>query len=52
VGEDPVDEAQPFTFRDRYPVLKLVELPDNPWDVPAGSPQQEHFDRLRIAKAG
>lgn len=52
LGDDPLDEAQPFTFRDRYPVLKLVELPDDPWAVPAGSPQQEHFDKLRLARAG
>ena len=46
LGDDPVDEAEPFTFRDRYPVLRLVELPDDPMAVPAGSPQQERFDKL------
>lgn len=50
VGDDPVDEARPFSFRERYPVLNLVDLPESPYDVPPGSPQQERYDQLRAAR--
>lgn len=47
VGEDPGGGPMPFEFRKRYPILKRVELPEHPYDVPAGTPQQVFFDRLR-----
>ena len=47
VGEDPEGHPLPFLFKDRYPVLKRVELPAHPYDVPPGTPQQEFFDRQR-----
>lgn len=51
VGDDPKGTPQPFTYQDRYPVLKRVELPKNPYDVPAGTAQQEMWDRLRRNRA-
>jgi hypothetical protein len=51
LGEDPEDAyPHPFEFKKRYPVLKRVDLPDHPYDVPPGTPQQEHFDQRRIAE--
>lgn len=52
IGEDPVGRPRPFLFKKRYPVLKRVELPAHPYDVPPGTPQQEFFDRLRETHAG
>ncbi len=49
IGDDPVDHPQPFSFRNRYPVLDRVDLPAHPFDVEPGTPQQEHFDRMRAA---
>ncbi|NBC18148.1 MAG: L,D-transpeptidase family protein [Bacteroidetes bacterium] len=51
LGEDPKDDhPHPFDFKKRYPVLKRVDLPEHPYDVPPGTPQQEYFDRLRFAE--
>jgi hypothetical protein len=51
VGEDITEAPQPFHFREDFPVLKRVQLPIDPYDVPPGSPQQERFDRLRAQTA-
>lgn len=50
VGEDPVGDPFPFDFKSQYPVLRLVDLPAHPYDVPPGTDQQEHFDRLRASR--
>ncbi|NNE35804.1 MAG: L,D-transpeptidase [Rhodothermales bacterium] len=47
VGDDPPGKPQPFLLKKRYPVLKLVDLPDHPFDVPAGTEQQLAFDQAR-----
>ena len=49
VGEDPApgDAPQPFRYEKRYPILERVILPAHPYDVPAGTEQQEYFDNLR-----
>jgi len=47
LGEAPAGDPEPFTYNKRYPVLKKIELPDHPYDVPAGTSQQRHFDRQR-----
>ena len=47
IGEDISDKPQPFMRKKHYPILKRVELPIHPYDVPPGAPQQTHFDRLR-----
>lgn len=47
LGGDPEDDPQPFDFKNRYPVLRRIEVPDDPYDVPPGSPQQERFDAER-----
>jgi len=52
IGEDPVGRPRPFIFKKQYPVLKRVALPNHPYDVPPGTPQQEYFDRLRKAREG
>ena len=49
IGEDPEGTPQPFEFRKRYPILKRLDLPAHPYDVPAGTDQQRYFDRLRLA---
>jgi hypothetical protein len=50
LGEDPTGHPMPFDFKRRYPVLNRLELPNHPFDVPPGTPQQEHFDRLRASR--
>jgi len=51
VGDDPVGTPQPFEYKARYPVLKRVELPSSPYNVPPGTNQQEMWDRLREQRA-
>lgn len=51
IGHDIVGMPNPFVFREDYPVMKRVQLPASPYDVPAGTPQQEQFDRLRLQQA-
>ena len=51
LGDDPTGAPHPFAMKRRYPVLKRIDLPDDPYAVPPGSPQQERFDRLRMAQA-
>ena len=48
--EDPTGRPHPFDYMKRYPILKKVELPRHPYDVPPGTAQQEHFDRLRAQR--
>lgn len=45
--QEPEGLPHPFEYKSRYPVLRKVELPASPYDVPPGTPQQEYFDRLR-----
>lgn len=54
VGEDPApgENPQPFEYENRYPVLERVILPAHPFDIEAGTPQQEYFDKLRLASSG
>lgn len=52
IGHDIVGTPSPFLYREDYPVVKRVRLPASPYDVPAGTPQQEQFDRLRAQLAG
>ena len=52
IGTEPEDKPQPFGFKKHYPVLKRVELPAHPYDIPPGTAQQERFDKLRAAGAG
>ena len=47
IGQDISVPPRPFAYRERYPVLRMVNLPPDPWALPAGSPQQEQFDRRR-----
>ena len=49
VGEDPLagETPRPFRYEKRYPVLEKVLLPAHPYDIPAGTNQQEYFDNLR-----
>ena len=51
IGDDPAGTPQPFEYKARYPVLKRVDLPSNPYDVPPGTNQQEMWDRLRRQQA-
>lgn len=50
VGEDPTGDPLPFDFKKRYPVLKKIDLPAHPYDMPPGTDQQKHFDRLRASR--
>jgi hypothetical protein len=47
IGDNPTSAPRPFTFKRRYPILKRIELPGDPYDVPPGSDQQRRFDRKR-----
>jgi hypothetical protein len=51
IGDDPGGSPQPFEDKARYPVLKRMELPNDPYDVPPGTNQQEMWDRLRRQRA-
>ncbi len=46
IGEDISEPPQPFLHRDGYPVIRMVNLPPDPYAVPAGTDQQKAFDRL------
>ena len=46
IGDDPVGDPHPFVERARFPILKRVDLPVHPNDVPPGTPQQEMWDRV------
>lgn len=48
IGEDPPGQPETFAYKPRFPVLNKVKLPDNPYDIPAGTPQQKYFDRIRL----
>ncbi len=47
LGQDINGPPAPFKYRPDYPVQMMVRLPPNPYDIPAGTPQQEQFDRRR-----
>lgn len=49
IGEDPVDQPEAFSYKPRFPVLRKVKLPDHPFDIPPGTPQQKYFDRHRTS---
>ena len=52
LGEEPVGgPPQRFRWDDGVPTLVVVDLPDDPYSVPAGTPQQERFDRIRKRNA-
>jgi hypothetical protein len=51
LGEEPDGDPQPFEYRSRYPVLKRVQLPNDPYAVPPGTNQQEMWDRRRQPQA-
>ena len=46
IGDDISEPPRPFLHRDRYPVIRMVNLPPDPYDVEAGTEQQKAFDRL------
>ena len=46
IGEDISVAPRPFEFRPGYPVLRMVDLPPDPYAVPPGTDQQRAFDRL------
>ena len=46
IGDDISVAPQPFVHRPEYPVIRMVNLPPDPYAVPAGSDQQKAFDRL------
>jgi hypothetical protein len=51
IGEDISGPPSVYTFRHDYPVLNKVQLPPDPYDVPAGTEQQRQFDRFRAQQA-
>jgi hypothetical protein len=51
IGTEPAGKPQPFEYRKNFPILKRVELPAHPYDVPPGTQQQEYFDKLRASAA-
>ena len=51
LGDEPAENPNPFSYKKRYPVLKRINLPSNPYAVPPGTPQQERFDKLRARNA-
>jgi hypothetical protein len=51
-GEEPNGIPRRFVHTEAGPALRVVELPASPFDVPAGSPQQVAFDRIRRQSGG
>ncbi|MFB6272860.1 MAG: L,D-transpeptidase [Salinibacter sp.] len=47
LGKGPEGAPKPSEYKARYPVLKRVELPNDPYSVPPGTAQQKMGDRLR-----
>jgi len=47
LGEEPNGDPEPFTHKEQYPVLKRVSLPNDPYAVPPGTPQQKRLDERR-----
>ncbi len=47
IGHDINGPPSPFIYRDGYPVQMMVRLPTDPYSIPAGTSQQEQFDRRR-----
>jgi len=47
LGEEPQKDPNPFSYNERYPVLKRVDLPNDPYAVPPGSEQQKMWDRVQ-----
>jgi len=50
LGDEPEGDPEPFVYKKRYPVLKRVQLPTDPYSVPAGTNQQEMWDERRDQK--
>ncbi len=50
-GEEPDGRPQRFIRAMSHPRPNMVELPASPWDVPPGTDQQVHFDRLRAQRS-
>lgn len=46
IGEDISEPPKPFLYREQYPVIRMVNLPPDPYAVPPGTDQQRAFDRL------
>ena len=46
IGEDISEPPRPFLHRAEYPVIRMVNLPPDPYMVPPGTDQQKAFDRL------
>jgi hypothetical protein len=51
LGKEPEGRPHPFHYKARYPVLRRIDLPTDPYSVPAGTPQQERFDALRAQRS-
>ena len=49
VGQDPPSDPVPFSRPDSKPILVKVELPLDPYSIPAGSSQQRFFDQRRAS---
>lgn len=50
LGDEPEGDPEPFVYKERYPVLKRIDLPTDPYAVPPGTNQQEMWDRLRAER--
>ena len=50
LGDEPAGDPEPFEYKERYPVLKRVSLPNDPYEVPAGTSQQKRWDEHRQQK--
>jgi lipoprotein-anchoring transpeptidase ErfK/SrfK len=49
IGEEQ-DQLPDFFARGAEPVLRLADLPADPWEVPPGAAQQRMFDRRRTGR--
>jgi hypothetical protein len=50
LGDEPEGDPKPFAYKKRYPVLKRIQLPNDPYSVPPGTDQQKMWDDRRRAQ--
>lgn len=44
LGDEPEGDPEPFAYKTQYPVLKRVQLPNDPYSVSPGTQQQKLWD--------
>ncbi len=48
IGDEPEGVPMPYIYMEDVPILKRIELPEHPFDVPPASDQQRVWDQRRL----